>query len=239
MGRHGCRTLLFAGGLMGGGEVVTPPTPRMGADASSASATAVGERTPHLGNLEVAEQVRRAAAGDQRAWGALIDRFGNMVWAVARGHGLNASDAADVSQTTWLRLVEHLDRIQQPERIGAWLATTARRESLRVLRVGRRAFPSGDESVMDGPDVRSPSPDRDVLVDERDLALQQAFSRLPTRCQLILRMLTGDEPMNYRALSAALSMPVGSIGPTRGRCLEHLRRLAVGAGVVQLDEIPS
>ena len=85
-----------------------------------------------------ADLVFAAKAGDSQAWNALVDRFASTVWAVARAHRLSAADAADVSQTTWMRLVEHLDRIEQPERVGAWLATTARRESLRILRLGGR-----------------------------------------------------------------------------------------------------
>src|SRR6266436_6635561 len=82
----------------------------------------------------IAGLVRGASSGDRQAWNALVDRFHPMVYAVARGHRLSPSDAADVAQTTWLRLVEHLDRINHAERLGAWLATTARRESLRLLR---------------------------------------------------------------------------------------------------------
>ena len=93
---------------------------------------------PGLRDLSVTELVIDAAAGDSAAWDALVGRFAGTVWAVARGYRLSAADAADVSQTTWLRLVEHLDRIEQPDRIGGWLATTARRESLRVLRMSGR-----------------------------------------------------------------------------------------------------
>ena len=84
------------------------------------------------------ELVRAAAAGDQRAWEALVGRFGGLVWSVARAHGLSRADAADVSQTAWLRLVEHLHRLRDPERVGTWLASTARHEALRILRRGRR-----------------------------------------------------------------------------------------------------
>ncbi|HLY48738.1 MAG TPA: sigma-70 family RNA polymerase sigma factor, partial [Solirubrobacteraceae bacterium] len=93
----------------------------------------------------MAELVRRATQGDQQAWNGLVDRFAATVWAIARAHRLNEASAADVSQTTWLRLVEHLDTIKQPERVGAWLATTARRESLRVLRVSARQVPTGED----------------------------------------------------------------------------------------------
>ena len=77
--------------------------------------------------------VMAAATGDQQAWDALVDRFAPTVWAVARGYRLSVADATDVSEVTWLRLVENLDRMEEPDRVGAWLATTARRESRRVL----------------------------------------------------------------------------------------------------------
>src|SRR5213080_2918328 len=85
--------------------------------------------------------VRAAAGGDQAAWDALVDRFASLVWSVARAHRLSAADAADVSQTTWLRLAEHIDRLRDPERVAGWLATTTRNECLKVLRLSGRQIP--------------------------------------------------------------------------------------------------
>ena len=101
---------------------------------------------------EVAELVRAAAEGDQAAWNGLVDRYNGLVWSVARSHRLSMADASDVVQTTWLRLVEHLGRLQDPERVGAWLATTARRESLRALRHSARQVPT--EELPDDGDGR-------------------------------------------------------------------------------------
>jgi RNA polymerase sigma factor (sigma-70 family) len=180
--------------------------------------------------------VQSAADGDQDAWNALVDRFASTVWAVARGHRLNSADAADVFQTTWLRLFEHLGRIQQPERVGAWLATTARRECLRLIRIsGREVASGGDfEAIVDP--MTSRSPDRQVVDAERDRIVSDLIEQLPTRSQLLLRLLSSDSPLSYKEVSEGLSMPIGSIGPTRARALEQLRRLAEGAGV-QLEEI--
>jgi RNA polymerase sigma factor (sigma-70 family) len=152
------------------------------------------------------------------------------VWAIARAHRLSAADAADVSQTTWLRLLEHLGRIEQPERIGAWLATTARRESLHVLRMTGRQTPNGyDFDVL--PDVAAAvAPDRGLLRSENAELVGTLVERLPVRSQLLLRLLSADSPLSYKDISEALCMPIGSIGPTRARALEQLRRLAVGAG---------
>jgi RNA polymerase sigma factor (sigma-70 family) len=184
----------------------------------------------------VAALVKAAAAGDHLAWDALVERFASTVWAIARAHRLNAADAADVSQTTWLRLMEHLDRIQQPERVGAWLATTARRESLHVLRMAGRQTPSGYD--FDGlRDVSATAaPDRDLIRSERARLVTDLVERLPVRSQLLLRLLSADSPLSYRDISQALSMPIGSIGPTRARALEQLRRMAVGGGY-QLEDV--
>lgn len=179
----------------------------------------------------VAELVRRASDGDQHAWNSLVDRFAGTVWAIARAHRLDEATAADVSQTTWLRLVEHLDRIEQPERIGAWLATTARRESLRVIRMAGRQIPTGEDfDVVEAPP--SDDPDGRVLRRERDDVLAELVNQLPCRCRLILHLLSADTPLSYKEISAALEMPIGSIGPTRARCLEHLRRIGARAGIV-------
>jgi RNA polymerase sigma factor (sigma-70 family) len=180
--------------------------------------------------------VGAAAAGDHTAWDALVDRFASTVWAIARAHRLNAADAADVSQTTWLRLLEHLNRIQQPERVGAWLATTARRESLHVLRVAGRQIPSGEDFDVLPDSLTSTAPDRGLIRSERAQLVNDLVDKLPVRSQVLLRLLSADSPLSYRDISEALSMPIGSIGPTRARALEQLRKLALGAGC-QLEDV--
>jgi RNA polymerase sigma factor (sigma-70 family) len=169
----------------------------------------------------IAKYVRRAAAGNRDAWNELVDEFGGMIRAVARGHRLSEADAADVAQTTWLRLTENMHRLQDPSRVGAWLATTARRESLRTLRASSRELP---EAEPPEPTVRDmPSIDRALLQAERDTELWSAFRRLPARDQALLRMLVGDPQPSYEEIGDALEMPIGSIGPTRGRALDRLR----------------
>ena len=144
--------------------------------------------------LDVALLVEAAAIGDQDAWNALVERFASTVWAIARGYRLNSADAADVFQTTWLRLLEHLDRIEQPERVGAWLGTTARRECLRVLRITGRQVPSGqDFDVLPDP-APSQSPDRDIIARERSRIVNRLVERLPMRSQLLLRFLSAEYP---------------------------------------------
>jgi RNA polymerase sigma factor (sigma-70 family) len=172
-----------------------------------------------------ASLVLAAAAGDQRAWDELVDRFSGLVWAIARAHRLGPADAADVSQTTWLRLVEHLHRLRDPEHVGGWLATTARHECLRVIRKANRELPDDMlDTELDPGGEPVPSPEAVVLSNERNHLLWQALNRLSQRCQLLLRALAVSPESSYADVSEALSIPVGSIGPTRARCLEHLRR---------------
>src|SRR3954447_22804902 len=124
---------------------------------------------------DVAELVRRSGTGDQRSWDALVARFGAMVWSIARSMGRSPAEAADVSQTVWLSLVEHLDTINQPERVGAWLATTTRRECLRVQERSKRVTPSDDERRFDERQGPRDELDTDLLKIERDAALWRAF----------------------------------------------------------------
>ena len=185
---------------------------------------------------DIGSWVTAAAAGDHEAWNRLVDRFAGTVWAIARGHRLSPADAADVSQTTWLRLVENLDRINSPERVGAWLGTTARRESLRVLRLAGRQVPNGDdlETIADPAPANGPA--HNLIAQHRDRVLSDLVDRLPTRSALLLRLLSSEAPPSYRDISEMLDMPVGSIGPTRARALEQLRHLAAHAGV-QWDDL--
>lgn len=181
---------------------------------------------------QIATLVRAAAEGDQDSWDGLVARFQGLVWATVRSYRLGDAETADVVQTTWLRLVENLDGLRDPERLGGWLATTARRECLRILRAAGRSVPVEDDSVFDragtDPVVEI---DADLLRDERDTGLWRAFGRIPERCQRLLRILTADPAPSYEDIGDALDMPIGSIGPTRRRCLERLRAELVAEGI--------
>jgi RNA polymerase sigma factor (sigma-70 family) len=169
------------------------------------------------------ELLKAAAAGDQGAWDALVQRHNSLLWSIARSHRLSTADAADVVQTTWLRLVEHMDKIADPERVSGWLATTARRECIHLMRRTDRHAESSAE-LPDIPDD-GPAPDAALLRDERDAELWRALARLDEPCQRLLRVLMADPPPAYVDVAAALGMKVGSIGPTKGRCLDKLRAL--------------
>jgi RNA polymerase sigma factor (sigma-70 family) len=180
--------------------------------------------------MDTTTLLEAAARGDQAAWDALVDRYANLLWSVARAHRLSDADAADVVQTTWLKLVEHLGRIKDPERLPGWLATTARHECLRQIRRAGRERPSDDRDWPDEPG-QSVTVDAALLLGERDAVLWRALATLSAQCRQLLRVLMATPPPSYAEVSDALGMPIGSIGPTRQRCLERLRERAGQAGL--------
>jgi RNA polymerase sigma factor (sigma-70 family) len=175
------------------------------------------------------ELIVAASEGDEGAWSAIVDRFEGLVWATTRAHRLSQAEAADVTQTTWLRLIENLDRIKEAERLGAWLATTARRECLRYIRLRGRELQIEDDTFFEAPSEERV--EARMIVRERDDALRRAFARIGERCQALLRLLSAPDPPSYEEIGAALGMPIGAIGPTRARCLDKLRRSPELAGI--------
>ncbi len=173
--------------------------------------------------------VASAGAGDQAAWNALVDAFAGLVWAVIRSHNIYGADAADISQTTWMRFVEHLGRLREPERAGAWLATTARHECLRTLRRQGRSVAVAEPPEPDIPATHDL--DAALVLGQDRAAVRAALGQVPARCQQLLRLLVADPPLSYDDISAALDMPKGSIGPTRQRCLRHVRKALIDAGI--------
>lgn len=177
------------------------------------------------------ELVIAASAGDAGAWNAIVERFSSLLWSVARAHRLSGEDCADVVQNTWLRLLDHLDRIEQPEALPGWLSTTARNECLSTLRRrGRDVLVRDDDLAPDVADVEAAALDAALLEDERDVQLWACFGKLSERCQRLLRVLMACDRPNYTEVSASLGMPIGSIGPTRMRCLSTLRSLVADTG---------
>lgn len=169
--------------------------------------------------------VARARDGDQRAWNEIVDRYAPLVWSICNRYKLSRQDIDDISQTVWLLLVEQLGNLRQPAALPGWLATTTQRECFRVLRAARRYDYSGPpgESQMSG----DPPPlmiEQEIIAAELNAALRAAFALLPPRCRHLLSMLITDPPLSYAEISAALPVPIGSIGPQRARCLDRLRR---------------
>ena len=172
----------------------------------------------------VPELVAAALGGDQEAWGQLVSRYTPLVLSIVRRHRLQGSDAEDVVQTVWLRLVEHLGDLREPAALPGWIVTTARNECLRVVKA-RRVLPSEDPT-----DHRKPyagasdvAVEAGILDAERHEALLAALAELPERPRALLLLLIEDPPVPYDEISARLGIPIGSIGPTRARALSRIR----------------
>jgi RNA polymerase sigma factor (sigma-70 family) len=175
--------------------------------------------------LEIVGWVRRAATGDIQAWNRLVDQYSRLIWSITASFKLGESDAADVVQTTWMRLIEHIDRIEQPARVGSWLAATARNECLRHLAARKRIVLVHEDSEFAEADQHGPEVDEALLASERARDVRRALTHLPPQWRQLMEMLMADPPVSYAEISDQLGLPIGSIGPTRGRCLAKLRVL--------------
>jgi RNA polymerase sigma factor (sigma-70 family) len=172
----------------------------------------------------VTDLVMRARNSDQQAWDALVERYAPLIWSICRRYRLSGADADDVGQTVWLHLVDQLDRLRDPVALAGWLATTTRRECLHVRRAAQRLQASGQvPGAEDIPDQHAPIAEDELLTAERHTALREALTQLPPRCQQLMVLLLEDPPLPYAQISARLGIPVGSIGPSRARCLNKLR----------------
>ena len=169
--------------------------------------------------------VNRAAAGDQRAWNEIVERYAPLVWSICLRYRLDRQDTDDVGQSVWLLLVERIGRLREPAALPGWIATTTQRECLRILRAARRhdhAELLPEEQMPADPD--DTMIEEEVLAAERDAVIRAAFAELPRGCRELLALLVSDPPRSYEDISATLGMRVGSIGPMRARCLDRLRR---------------
>ena len=181
----------------------------------------------------IAGWLQAASGGDALAWDLLVKRFAGLVWSICRAYRLSAEDASDVSQLTWLRLLENLDRIRDPQRLPGWLATTCRRECLALQRRARLSLAVEDDH-LDRLLGGVAGADRQILTEDQQAILWEAFVRLSEWCQRILRALVIDAdegPPSYRSVAEQLKVPVGSLGPTRARCLDQLRKLLDASGI--------
>ncbi len=160
-------------------------------------------------------------AGDLQQMGRLVDLLTPLLWHTARAQGLSTVAAEDVAQTAWLRLIDHVDSIQQPRAVLAWMVTTVRREAWRQHKVAGRD--NVDLDALPEPSADEPGPERELLLVERQRVLWRHVKVLSERCQHLLRVIAFADRPDYAEIAESLKMPVGSIGPTRGRCLQSLR----------------
>ena len=176
-----------------------------------------------LASAPVDVLVAEATGGNQAAWNAIVDRYAALVWSVCLRFRLSESDAADVVQTVWLRAVERLSSLREPAALPGWLATTTRRECIKVASGSRGSWPLGELAATLPADEESTAPDAELLAAERRALVREGFAQLPVHCQRLLAMLVSGDTLSYAEIGARLEMPVGSIGPTRSRCLDKLR----------------
>jgi RNA polymerase sigma factor (sigma-70 family) len=194
---------------------VTAPAVR----AAAADAAAPSDRSERM-----AELLDAARGGSVAALGQITTELTPMMWQVARAAGLASDDAEDVVQTVWERLLTHLADIRVPQALISWLVVTTKHEAWRMRSHGRRQRPADQEWLTTIPDQATGTEEL-LVIDEQRRALWRAVSRLSAQCQELLRIVAFVPRPDYQSVSAALGMPVGSIGPTRGRCLAKVRLL--------------
>jgi RNA polymerase sigma factor (sigma-70 family) len=175
--------------------------------------------------------VLQARQGDSRAYEELVERHQRQVWAAVRGFRLSDADAHDAVQMTWLRLVENLNRLNEPSRLGAWLTTTAKRECLRLIRRRNREVGTPEEFFDAVVDERQAGPEQQITEEAMAEVLWDLVGELPERAQDLLKAVTSADRPAYADISKATGMAVGSIGPTRGRYLTRVRKLIEDAGL--------
>jgi RNA polymerase sigma factor (sigma-70 family) len=200
-------------------------------EISEACVTIGGAATERPGEVwgQAASAFEGWAAGDAVALDELVRVMTPVLWHVVRAYRLSTEVAEDVVQTTWLSLVKSRASIQEPAAVGGWLTTTARREAWKVAKATGRAVPvEDDELARRLPDEGSA--EAEVVRRDADGRLWAAVERLSERCQALVRIVAFDHRPDYTKIAADLGMPVGSIGPTRGRCLQKLRALVIENG---------
>ncbi|MFC7490257.1 MULTISPECIES: RNA polymerase sigma factor [unclassified Knoellia] len=184
------------------------------------------EHAPSLATI-AARAFSLHCSGDSSAMGELVDQVTPLLWHTARSQGADPATAEDVVQTAWLRLVEHASDISDPQAVLQWLLMTTKREAWSAVRRGRRTVPQEPWEEPTSGDPTSPPPARDPVSASEDQEASSLIWRhiqtLPERCQQLLRLVAFVARPDYGVVSAALGIPVGSIGPTRGRCLAKLR----------------
>jgi RNA polymerase sigma factor (sigma-70 family) len=179
-----------------------------------------------------AELVERVRAHDPEGWRLLVERYSGRVWAVARSQGLDRERAADVAQTVWLNLLHGADKVREPNAIAAWLVTVARREAIRVDRLSKRALPVDDEH-FDRQAAPGVDHDHAAILDADGAVVRRSMAQLGDRCRELLQLLYSSDELSYTEISSLLDMPIGSIGPTRARCLDRLRTIATAEGLTR------
>jgi RNA polymerase sigma factor (sigma-70 family) len=171
----------------------------------------------------IADLVAGARDGDRQAWDAIVERYAPLIWSICRRSRISGPAAEDVAQHVWLNLVQSLNNLRDPAALPGWISTTTQRECCRIRRV--QGPVADDLQILENlPDEHAKTAEHELLTAERHATLREAFARLPLPSQRLLALLVADPPVRYAEISARLGIPVGSIGPSRSRSLDRLRR---------------
>jgi len=164
-----------------------------------------------------------ARSGDESCWRELVDRHSALVWRVARTVVNDDHAATDAMQTAWLRLLENMDRILDPRAVKGWLCTTARREAITLsTKLARQRPEEPDGWLLDGPTGGSDDPGELTATNQRNELVLQELRRLSQKCQQLLTLAA--HKVSYDEIAQVMDIAIGSIGPTRARCLDQLRK---------------
>ena len=182
----------------------------------------------------VTARVRGARAGERQAWDALVEQYAPLVWSICQRNRMSDAEAQDISQNVWLKLVQQLSKLRDPVALPGWLITTTQRECCQFVRAAHRA---GAHVLPDAESIpgQTGMVEQELLAAELHAALREAFGQLPPGCQQLLALLIRDPPVPYATISAQLHIPVGSIGPSRSRCLDRLRRHPAVAALISSE----
>lgn len=189
-----------------------------------------GDSEPESVWSQAAQHFRGWRAGEPGALDNLVRTLSPVLWHVVRAYGLEREQAEDVVQTTWLTLVRRHESIVDPQAVASWMITAARREAWRLAKTSSRSTPVADEVIERRIPVQRPV-DIDVVETDQHSQLWACVLQLDERCQRLLRIVAFDDRPDYAGIAKDMNMPVGSIGPTRGRCLTKLKTLLTKAGV--------
>lgn len=173
--------------------------------------------------MDDADLVKRVRAGDQLAWADLVDRHSDLLWRIARSVVADDGAASDAMQTAWLRLLENIDRIADPAAVRGWLCTTTRREAIALSKALQRQGAADPLAwSFDQPTAAEDDPAAKTAESEQNGVVLAELAKLSQKCRALLSMHA--HKIGYHEIAAAMDMPVGSIGPTKARCLQQLRR---------------
>ncbi len=211
-------------------------TAAAGTAAAAQGACISKDAHPPRDHLSLTDLVTRARNGDTQAWDALVDRYAALIWSICRRYQLADADAGRAGHSVWAQMAGQLDAIRDPAALPGWLATTTSRECGRILRAAQGTHDAALAAAAEiAPGDHATAAKQELLMAERHMALREAFAHLSPCCQQLIILLTHTPSMSYAEVSARLGIPARSIGSTRRRCLDKLRRYPAITALISAD----